>query len=127
MNPLTFSCNGQIYVRAIAKVDDDGSFVFYSAVEEGMVLEIGSHHDLVESTKTDLDEMTKAGGKFDFFLGYNCILRALEADKTKQAVDVASLWASASKATLGFDTYGEFLDGVQISQTLVGIGFHGVS
>jgi hypothetical protein len=125
LHPVTFSCDGQIFVRSIQRIEPDGSIVFYCGVEEGMVLEIGDHHDMVESLGQDLQRMIANTGPFDFFLGYNCILRALEADKTSQSADVAALWQTVAKASVGFDTYGEQIDGVHINQTLVGIGFRG--
>ncbi len=124
LHPVTFSCNGQIYVRSIQRVESDGSIVFYCAVEEGMVLEVGGHHNMVEELAKEFASAVSDRGPFEFFLGWNCILRALEADKTAQTAAVAELWSRVASASIGFDTYGEQLDGVHINQTLVAIGFH---
>lgn len=127
LNPVTFSCDGQIYVRSIQRIEPDGSIVFYCAVEEGMVLEIGDHHDMVQSLNEDLECLRSPEKPLQFFLGYNCILRALEADKAHLSEEVASVWAGVARTAVGFDTYGEQLDGVHINQTLVGIGLREVS
>lgn len=121
MNPVTFSCNGEIYVRSVQRLEPDGSMVFFCAVEEGMVLEIGSHHDMCASLASDFERIT-ARGPFDFMLGFNCILRALEADKIGAVDRLGELWRGAARSSLGFDTYGEVLDGIHINQTLVAIG-----
>lgn len=123
MNPVTFSCHDEIYVRSIQRLEPDGSIVFYCGVEEGMVLEIGGHRSITEALEADFAKMTARSGQLDFMLGYNCILRALEADKTGVASELAQLWSCASKTSIGFDTYGEQLDGLHINQTLVAIGF----
>ncbi len=125
LNPVTFSCHGEIYVRSIQRIEPDGSIVFFCGVEEGMVLEIGGHRSITEALEADFAKMTASVGQLDFMLGYNCILRALEADKTGVAGELAQLWSRASKTSIGFDTYGEQIDGLHINQTLVAIGFRG--
>ncbi|CAN5890392.1 FIST N-terminal domain-containing protein [soil metagenome] len=123
MNPVTFSCQGEIYVRSIQRLDPDGTIDFYCGVEEGMVLEIGGHHSITEALQADVTKITARSGPLDFMLGYNCILRALEADKEGLVGELGQLWRAASKTSIGFDTYGEQLDGLHINQTLVAIGF----
>lgn len=122
MNPVTFVCSGEIYVRSIQKVNDDKSITFYCAVEEGVVLEIGGHSDIVDRLAGDVASLTGERGPFDFMLGYNCILRALETDQRAKVEAVGAVWRRAGVASLGFDTYGEQLDGLHINQTLVAIG-----
>lgn len=49
MKPVIFSCGGDIYVRSIRQVDADGTMHFQSAIEEGMVLELGARADMLMS------------------------------------------------------------------------------
>ena len=125
MNPLTFRCRGETYVRSIQKVHEDGSITFFCAMEEGMVLEIGGHEDMVAALATDLDAATATKGPFDLMIGCNCILRALEADKSAVEAELGDAWIAASNASIGFDTYGEQVDGLHMNQSLVALGLRG--
>lgn len=131
MNPLTFSVNGEIYVRSIQKIEADGALTFYCAVEDGMVLDIGGHHDMPVELQRALGNAqapadTKAGSrKPDFMLMCNCILRALEAQNTGLVPQVDAVLSQSAHASIGFDTYGEQLNGLHINQTLVALALHG--
>ena len=117
-NPVTFRVNNELYVRSIQKIEDDGSIVFYCAVEEGMVLEFGGHEDMEKALQRDLQ---KIAGKAEVFLACNCILRALEANSNNNHETLGKLVANISNKVIGFDTYGEQLNGLHINQTLVGL------
>lgn len=121
LNPVTFSCDGQIYVRSIQKVNDDGSIVFYCGIEEGMVLEVGSHEDMQEVFARDFGALSDEMGKADFVLGFNCILRALEANTANAHDGLGHVMSRCSRSMIGFDTYGEQLNGLHINQTLVAV------
>lgn len=124
MHPLTLSINNEIYVRSIQKIEADGSLIFYCAIEEGMVLEIGGHHDMVERLREDLGRLTTEGPAA-FMLTFNCILRALEAKNDDHADDLDATLRDISKTSIGFDTYGEQLNGLHINQTLVALALTG--
>ena len=121
LNPVTFSCNGQLYVRSIQQLHPDGSMTFYCAIEEGMVLEVGSHGDMSQELRRDLGALGETLGKADLVIGFNCILRALEAEKTQMTGSLASILQTHTEAMIGFDTYGEQLNGLHINQTLVAV------
>ena len=122
LHPMTFLCHGEIYVRSIQKVEDDGSLVFYCGIEEGMVLDIGGHEDMVSRLDADLAVLSR-GGKADLFLACNCVLRALEANQKNYNSAIGKAFKRAARHTIGFDTYGEQLNGLHINQTLVGLAF----
>lgn len=121
LHPVTFRWRGETYVRSIQGVERDGSLRFYCAVEEGMVLEIARHEDLVGALRTDLG---RPDAPADFLLGFHCILRSLEARDACAHGPLAEVVRGASRASVGFDTYGEQLDGLHINQTLVAVTFH---
>ena len=119
-NPLAFQFQHQLYVRSIQKIHDDHSISFYCAIEEGMVVDIGAHEDLVPALAAELG--AAAGARpFDLVIGSNCILRALETETRKAHGPVGELFQKFSKHMIGFDTYGEQLDGLHINQTLVAL------
>jgi hypothetical protein len=120
LHPVTFSCDGEIYVRSIQSVNEDGSLSFYCAIEEGMVLQLGSHHDMKTALDDDLECLSSG---VDFLLGFNCVLRALEATGGNRWDELGDSVRSVSKSSIGFDTYGEQLNGLHINQTLVAVAF----
>ncbi|MFK7741106.1 MAG: FIST signal transduction protein [Planctomycetota bacterium] len=121
LNPVTFACNGEIYVRSVQAIHDDGSITFYCAVEEGMVLELGGHKDMCEALDQDLH--TGFADKPELVVGFNCILRALEASGKELHESLGEIYDSEIPGLVGFDTYGEQLNGLHINQTLVAVGF----
>jgi len=119
LNPVVFACNGELYVRSIQSINDDGSITFYCAVEEGMVLEIGGHEDMATALSADVEALDAA----EFVVGFNCILRALEATGSDQHSALGKVLNQRCKHMIGFDTYGEQLNGLHINQTLVAVAF----
>lgn len=121
MNPLTFVCNNEIYVRSIQRVESDGSIIFYCGIEEGMVLSIGGHEEMTTALNRDLTTLSERMKSADLFIACNCILRALEAGKLHKYEPLGELLQGFGGNVIGFDTYGEQLNGLHINQTLVGI------
>lgn len=120
-NPVTFACNGELYVRSIQSIHEDGSLQFYCAVEEGMVVDLGGHHDMRETLAKDMEEAFPDGA--EMVVGFNCILRALEATAQDLHSDLGSILGRSAEHLIGFDTYGEQLNGLHINQTLLAVGF----
>jgi hypothetical protein len=119
-NPLAFRYQHQLYVRSIQKIHPDDSMAFYCAIEEGMVVDVAHHEDLVLALAGDLSGAA-AGGPADLVIGSNCILRALETAGQNAHGEIGALFRKFSKHMIGFDTYGEQLDGLHINQTLVAL------
>jgi len=126
-NPLTFVCDNKIYVRSVQRIEADGSMVFYCGIEEGMVLSIGGHEDMGTALARDLAAPSTAPGPADLFIVFNCILRALEADKGCHHEELGDIAQRFGGHVIGFDTYGEQLGGLHINQTLVGIVLRGAA
>lgn len=120
-HPLTFGCNGELYVRSIQHIHPDDSITFYCAIEEGMVVDVAGHEELVSALRAGLELGDRPPA--DLMIGCNCILRALETKARGQHAEVGALWQRYSRHAIGFDTYGEQLDGLHINQTLVGVAF----
>ncbi|NRA63587.1 MAG: FIST C-terminal domain-containing protein [Pseudobacteriovorax sp.] len=119
--PLIFSADGEYYVRSILSANDDDSLSFYCAIEEGMVLEVASHRNMQPELEKDLTEAKKSFEKIDLFLVCNCILRSLESIAKNNHDDLGKLMTNLTDNVVGFDTYGEQLNGLHINQTLVGL------
>lgn len=121
LKPLVFPTAGDVYVRSVQQLHDDGSISFYCAVEEGMVLEVGGHGDMVTALSDAVSLFKRTHADAKFFLGFNCILRALESKNTGAQPALTSLLQQLAPSSLAFDTYGEQLNGLHINQTLVGV------
>jgi hypothetical protein len=121
LHPLTFSCNGDIYVRSIQRINADGSLTLYCGIEEGMVLEIGGHEDMREVLRREMDAFVASFGRPDLLIGFNCILRALEAHESDVDGALGAILRESAGAMIGFDTYGEQIDGLHVNQTLVAV------
>lgn len=117
-NPLTFAYAGEVYVRSIRSIEPDGSLTFLCGIEEGMVLALGDHEPLAPALERDLGDGFE---RAELFVAFNCILRALEARKHGLQALIESTLRARARHVVGFDTYGEQLQGVHINQTLVGI------
>ncbi len=122
-HPITYSCNNEIYVRSIQKIEEDKSLTFYCAVEEGMVLEIADHQVMEEALQKDIEAFTNKIKEPQWFIGCNCILRSLEASSKEKHEAISKIVNNLAPYSIGFDTYGEQLDGLHINQTIVGIAF----
>ena len=120
-HPLVLRCDGQLYVRSIRQVHDDDSITFYCAIEVGMVVYVGGHEDLLASLRSGL--VAEATPAYDLLIGCNCILRALETKARGEHDEVGRAWQAFARHAIGFDTYGEQLDGLHINQTIVGVAF----
>ena len=82
-----------------------------------MVLEIADHEEMVHALSQDLED----GDPADFMIAFNCIQRAMESDRTDSHDDICQVMNRHSRHVIGFDTYGEQLDGLHINQTLVAL------
>ena len=119
-HPLTFRYQHELYVRSVQQVHPDDSMSFYCAIEEGMVVDVGAHEELVPALEGGLAKLS-GGRQIGLLIGSNCILRALETKARNQHDDVGRLFAQRCRHMIGFDTYGEQLDGLHINQTLVAL------
>ena len=124
--PVLVSVSGDAYVRSIQRIEADGSILFYCAIEQGMVLQLASHEDMVGALARDVRDL-EAGWAADFVLTFNCILRSLEAEKWQAHAKLGRELQRISAASVGFDTYGEQLNGMHINQTLLALALREVA
>jgi hypothetical protein len=117
-HPVVVRFGERHHVRAIQRVLPDGALVFYSAVDEGMVLSvaepvpIGQHLD---RALTELSGEARPAG----ILACDCILRRIEAEQRQQDRDVSEVLAR--HRVRGFSTYGEQRGPMHLNQTMTGV------
>jgi hypothetical protein len=124
LRPLTLSSDGDLFVRSVREIHEDGAISFFCSVEEGMVLDVARHQDFVGALDRAVDEFLVDHPRPRLFLGFNCILRALESTSRALEPQVAASWQRLAETSVGFDTYGEQFGGLHINQTLVGVALH---
>lgn len=119
LHPLAVLIGGDYYVRSIQKVNEDLSLDFYCAVDNGIVLTAMTPGDIYTSVEAKLTELQQQIGETEIVLGCDCFLRELESDKRDQQGKLNALYHKFR--LVGFNTYGEQLNGVHMNQTLTGV------
>ena len=120
-HPVVVRVGGEYYCRAIQKVNADGSLSFFCAIDDGIVLSIAQPKGMVESTRSALKEMDERLGGIDMVLGFDCVLRRLDARNRQVFRDISELYRA--NKVIGFGTYGEQYRSMHLNQTLTGIAF----
>jgi hypothetical protein len=119
--PLVVRVGGDYYCRSIRNMNPDGSLSFFCAIDEGLVFTVARPQDMVASTGAALAELDRALGGVDLVLGFDCILRRLDAENRQIRHQVEALYQKFK--VVGFQTYGEQYKAMHLNQTLTGIAF----
>lgn len=119
--PLVVKVGGDYYCRSIRNMNSDGSLSFFCAIDEGLVFTVARPRDMLSSTAKTLDEIDAALGGVDVVLGFDCILRRLDAETRQIRRQMDELYQRYR--VVGFHTYGEQLNAMHLNQTLTGVAF----
>jgi hypothetical protein len=119
--PLVVKVGGDIYCRSIRNMNPDGSLSFFCAIEEGLVFTVARPRDMLSATECALREVDTSLGGVDLVIGFDCILRRLDAETRQIRHQMAELYRKYS--IVGFHTYGEQYNAMHLNQTLTGIAF----
>jgi hypothetical protein len=120
-HPVVVKVGGEYYCRSIQKMHSDGSLSFFCAIDDGVVLSIAQPKDLVESTRAALRDVEERLGSIDMVLGFDCVLRRLDARNRQVFRDISELYRVNN--VIGFGTYGEQYRSMHLNQTFTGIAF----
>lgn len=120
-HPVVVRVGGENYCRSIQKVNADGSLSFFCAIDDGVVLSIAQPKGMVESTRNALKDIRERLGGIDVVLGFDCVLRRLDARNRQVFRDMSELYRTNN--VIGFGTYGEQYRSMHLNQTLTGIAF----
>jgi hypothetical protein len=110
---------GAYYARSIQRVSPDGSLRFFCAIDEGMVLTAARSRNPVEATLEVFSEIRNEIGEVSLYIGFECILRRLDAEQHQFARDMSELYRD--HRVVGFHTYGEQYGSMHVNQTLTGV------
>lgn len=119
--PLVVRVGGDYYCRSIRNMNPDGSLTFFCAIDEGLVFTVANPQDMVQSTLTTLQRVEASLGTIDTVLGFDCILRRLDAENRQIRHQLADIYRRFN--VIGFHTYGEQFNAMHLNQTLTGIAF----
>lgn len=120
-HPVVVQLGARHHVRAIQRVNEKGELVFFSAIDEGMVLTLAQSENLADHLDRELSRL----GQHDVpeaILGCDCILRRLEAGQRQQTRDVSDVLKAHN--VRGFGTYGEQLGALHVNHTMTGVAFY---
>ncbi|PCJ04454.1 MAG: GfdT protein [Rhodobacteraceae bacterium] len=120
-HPLLVRLGDQHHVRAIQRVTPDGSLVFFSAIDAGMVLALADQQDMVVHLEQEMQGLSAQGAP-DMVLACDCLLRRIDAEQKQQATAVSRI-LSANRV-FGFSTYGEQVNSMHVNQTLTGVAIY---
>ncbi len=120
-HPVVVRIGGDFYCRSIQKLNPDGSLSFFCAIDNGIVLTIAQPKGMVESTSEKLRQVDEELGGIDVLLGFDCVLRKLDAQNRQSFAALSALYKEHSVS--GFCTYGEQFRSMHLNQTLTGIAF----
>lgn len=119
--PLVVKIGGDYYCRSIRNMNPDGSLSFFCAIDEGLVFTVARPRDMVRSTLETLDRVDQHLGGTDLIIGFDCILRRLDAESRQVRHSVDEIYRRFG--VTGFHTYGEQYNAMHLNQTLTGIAF----
>lgn len=119
--PVVVRVGGEYYCRSIQKLNEDGSLTFFCAIDNGIVLTIAKPMGMVESTRAKLREVSGKLGGIDVVLGFDCVLRRLDAENRQSFAAISRLYRENN--IIGFGTYGEQYRSMHLNQTFTGIAF----
>lgn len=120
-HPVVVQVGGEYYCRSIQKMNPDGSLSFYCAIDDGIVLSIAEPTGMVETTRAALKTVSERLGGIDVILGFDCVLRRLDARNRQVFRDISELYRA--NRVIGFGTYGEQYRSMHLNQTFTGIAF----
>ncbi len=120
-HPVVVRLGGTHHVRAIQQVNDEGELVFFSAIDEGMVLTVASPQNMVKHLSRKMAELSEKG-RPAHILGCDCILRRIEAEQTQTTRDLSDILSTHN--VTGFSTYGEQIGPLHVNHTMSGVAIY---
>ncbi|MDE3029522.1 MAG: FIST C-terminal domain-containing protein [Paracoccaceae bacterium] len=120
-HPVVVRIGGKHHVRAIQQVAPNGDLVFFSAIDEGLVLTLAEPQDMVAHLGRELAALAR-GVAPEAILACDCILRRMEAQEKQKTGQISDLLRQ--HRVVGFSTYGEQLNGMHVNQTMTGVALY---
>lgn len=120
-HPVVVRIGDHHHVRAIQRVDENGDLVFFSAIDEGVVLTLAEPENMVSHLSRELESLSNQEEP-DIILGCDCVLRRIEAQQKQMTSDLSRLLSK--HRVVGFSTYGEQVNTMHVNHTLTGVAIY---
>ncbi|TMV09110.1 GfdT protein [Ruegeria sediminis] len=120
-HPVVVRIGDQHHVRAIQRVAENGDLVFFSAIDEGVVLTLAEPENMVSHLTREMTALSEQEQP-EIILACDCILRRLEAQQKQQSTEISRILAR--NRVVGFSTYGEQINSMHVNQTLTGVAIY---
>ncbi|MFT3972375.1 MAG: FIST N-terminal domain-containing protein [Amaricoccus sp.] len=120
-HPVVVRIGDQHHVRAIQKVEPNGDLVFFSAIDEGLVLTLAEPMPIARHLERALDALDRRG-RPEAILACDCILRRLAVEQVQGMREVSRILSEHH--VVGFSTYGEQFNSVHVNQTMTGVAIY---
>ncbi len=117
--PVVVKIGGEYFVRSLGKVNEDGSLLFFCAIDEGVVLTVAEGKDMVENLGDAFQQVRACVGEPILTLGCDCLFRRLEMEQKGLQGDIAHIMME--NKVIGFSTYGEQYNAMHVNQTFTGV------
>ena len=120
-HPVVVRVGGRHHVRAIQRMDANGDLVFFSAIDEGLVLTLAEPQDMVAHLDAELARLADHGPPAAI-LACDCILRRMEALEKQMSGAISAVLRDHK--VVGFSTYGEQWNSMHVNQTMTGVAIY---
>lgn len=120
-HPVVVRIGAAYHVRAIQQVNDASELVFFSAIDEGMVLTVAAPQNMVDHLRNKMAELS-SDGRPAHILGCDCILRRIEAEQRQMTRDLSDVLCAYN--VTGFSTYGEQIGPLHVNHTMSGVAIY---
>ncbi|RGP37686.1 FIST N-terminal domain-containing protein [Pseudotabrizicola alkalilacus] len=120
-HPVVVRVGGRHHVRAIQRMDANGDLVFFSAIDEGLVLTLAEPQDMVAHLDRELSRLSDHGPPAAI-LACDCILRRMEALEKQMSGAISTVLRDHN--VVGFSTYGEQWNSMHVNQTMTGVAIY---
>ena len=102
-------------------VNSDDSMTFFSAIDMGVVLTVARTEGMVNSMQAFISGMEESLVRIEFMMGFDCILRKLDARHRNAIGRVEDLYMNHN--IVAFNSYGEQFKSMHVNQTFTGVAF----
>lgn len=117
--PCAFRVGDQLYLRAVLEVLPDNSIRFGAAVDVGVILYAATPLPIAASLSECLTEASRAVGGAALTLGMDCVCRWRANEAAGIEREVTAAFQAAR--TIGFASYGEQFNSLQVNMTLTAV------
>mgnify|MGYP001810114062 FL=1 len=118
-HPLLLRVGDELVVRAISRVTRARALLCMSAVETGVLVDVGDAGAALEALRRGFEAVEARIGEPALVLGCECTLRRRQAERDNQLGAIGDFLAE--RRVFGFSTHGEQFNGLHINQSFTAI------